>query len=187
MQRDEIIGRLTPAPRRQSGMLRWLAGWLHRWELAASCAEMVSLLQCRPGARILLLGELQAELGHLLAQKCGQHGRIYQGSANLAPDEDRSFDLIVCFGGWRQRQDPAWLIRSLQRRLRPGGMLAWGDRLAHRGPAPSWLAGLLPWLDAGFRQPPPRIPEHASQARWYAIAGQRAYLVTLPAPGSVDV
>jgi SAM-dependent methyltransferase len=94
-------------------------------ELGCGAAQWSIALAGR-GARAVGLDISPRQLEHARSavEKAGAQVELVESSAESAPFEDASFDLIFCDHGAFNFADPELVIPETSRLLRPGGMLA---------------------------------------------------------------
>lgn len=135
----------------------------------AAYARAVEALAPRPGSRILEIGFGTGRLAELVARAApdvsvagvdptpdmvrrargrrsarvlGERMDFRQGSADDIPWPDRSFDAAVAAHSFQFWPDPEASLRTIARKLRPGGRLALVLR-DHARRAPDWLPNPL--------------------------------------------
>ncbi|MBA2331527.1 MAG: class I SAM-dependent methyltransferase [Actinobacteria bacterium] len=95
-------------------------------ELGCGAAEWSRALRAA-GARPVGLdnSERRLEWARHANAEAGVEFPLVHGSAESAPFEDESFDLVMCDWGAMTFADPFLTVPEVARVLRPGGLLAW--------------------------------------------------------------
>ncbi len=196
---NRLYERIAPVYDLSERVLGWLLTGVN---VATSRDAMVSLLDLRPGMRLLevspgpgvFLARLRERIGPeseftavdlslAMLRQCrnlhaAQNVELILANAQHLPFADESFDALFHFGGVNLFNDPARALGEFVRVVRRGGLVAWGDeQMSDRFRHPIGRR-LLPKINPGFLRLPPPAPPGLVDIRRHEVHGGLGYLAT---------